>query len=40
MFLNYSKIRNYVQFVKHIFYERRVNINIINSNRDLYLFVK
>lgn len=34
MFLNYFKIRNYVQFVKHMFYERKVNndINIINSN--------
>lgn len=37
MFLNYSKIRNYVQFVKYMFYERRINIdiNIINNNRKL-----
>lgn len=37
MFLNYSKIRNYVQFVKYMFHERRINIdiNIINNNRKL-----
>lgn len=40
MFLNYSKIRNYVQFLKHIFYERRVNINIINMETCTYSWNK